>query len=395
MALRFASGVSNALELDRALDSIFAQIEPAMEGVHPDLAILFTTDAYIDSCFEISRKIRERLSPRVLVGCTGGGIIGSDQEYEDQAAISLLVGALEGVNVRPIYLTQEDLEGLETDEDVITRFEVTPAENPSFFLLPDPFSINGYRLLSLLDRSYPASVKLGGMASAGFQPGSNRLYLNGNVYLSGAVGVSLTGAVEIAPLVSQGCRPIGAPLLVTAAEENAILQLGALPALEALQELVTSLPEADRRLAQRALLVGVVIDEYKNDFQRGDFLIRNLLGADPNSGMIVINDRVSVGQTIQFQVRDAASAAEDLECLLEASRGSWGNRDPVAAAVFNCNGRGLRLFPDRNHDISTIHGSMGPIPSAGFFCAGEIGPVGGKSFVHGFTSSIGFFLPKF
>jgi small ligand-binding sensory domain FIST len=394
MPLRFASGVSNSLELDAALKTIFEQLDAGLDGASPDLAILFTTDAYADACFEISRKIRERLAPKSLIGCTGGGIIGHGEEYEDQAAISVLAGSLPGVDIHPFYLTQDDLEEIEDEDDAAGAFGVRAINEPSFFLLPDPFSLNGFALLSVLDRIYPASVKLGGMASGGFQPGSNRLYVNGNTYLAGAAGVALSGDIEILPLVSQGCRPIGSPLLVTAAEENVIQTLGNKPALEVLQEVVESLPEGDKRLAQRALLIGVVIDEYRTEFRRGDFLIRNLLGADPASGVLVINDRISAGQTVQFQIRDARTAEEDLVCLLAAIREQLAGRIPAAAAVFSCNGRGLRLYSDRNHDISLIHDSVGKIPSAGFFCAGEIGPVGGKSFIHGFTSSIGFFLPK-
>lgn len=395
MPIRFASGVSNALELREAMASIFAQIQAQLGDAPVDLAVLFTTDAYADACHEISRLIRDRLSPRNLIGCTGGGIIGVDQEYEDQAAISLLVGSLPDVQIHPFHLEQAEVEQIADDDDAAGIFGVSAEENPAFILLPDPFSLNAFGLLSMLDLHYPSSVKLGGMASGGFQPGCNRLYLNGNAFLSGVAGVAITGRVEVLPIVSQGCRSIGSPLLVTDGSDNVVRRLGNRPALETLQDLMADLPEADARLAQRALLMGIVIDEYKTEFRRGDFLIRNLLGADPGSGALIINDRITAGQTIQFQVRDARTADEDLHFLLDSHLGQIEGRIPAAAAVFNCNGRGMRLFSDRNHDISLIHASVGTkIPSAGFFCAGEIGPVGGRSFIHGFTSSIGLFLPK-
>ncbi|GMV65050.1 MAG: hypothetical protein AMXMBFR75_08530 [Candidatus Hinthialibacteria bacterium] len=389
----FASGVSNSRDLDTALKSIYTQIEGAMGGYQTDLAIIFTTADYADDCQEISRRIRERYSPGVFLGCTGCGIIGGSQEYEEQPAISLLVGSLPGVEIAPFRLTQEDLQGITDIEDARRLFGVSPEDRPNFFLFPDPFSIHALNLLSILDRFYPSSVKLGGIASAGFQPESNRFYLNDETFTDGLVGMALQGDIEVAPIVSQGCRPIGSPFLVTDAEQNILRKLGNRPALEALQELFISLSEEDMNLAQTALLMGVVIDEYKTEFQRGDFLIRNLIGADPSKGSLVINDNVGIGQTIQFQVRDARSAAEDLEYLLSSRPESWNGRQPLAAFIFSCNGRGERLFSSPNHDISLIRKWTGVSPAAGFFCAGEIGPIGGKSFIHGFTSSIGFILP--
>jgi small ligand-binding sensory domain FIST len=392
--MQFASAISNSLVLDEALNDLFTQIENQSLSQSIDLAILFTTDEYADDCTEISRRIRNRLNPNHMIGCTGGGIIGNSQEYEGQPAISLMVGALPGANLRSFYLTQEDLFTLLDEKEAHEKFGLTADDHPSFIVLPDPFSVNALSLLSTLDFHYPTSVKVGGLASGGFQPGCNRLYQDGNTYLSGLVGVVMGGDVELSPIVSQGCRPIGSPLLITDGQDNVIRCLGSRPAVEVVQETIAKLPEADRRLAQTALLVGVVIDEYKTDFLRGDFLIRNLIGVDPSNGYLIINDRVILGQTIQFQVRDARSATEDLSYLLAHNQALWGERQPAAAAIFNCNGRGIRMFPAHNHDIDLIHQSVGKIPAAGFFCAGEIGPIGNKSFIHGFTSSIGFFLPK-
>lgn len=389
-----ASGVSNAHDLDSAIKSIYSQIEGAMGGHQADFALVFTTADYADDCQEISWRIRERFEPTVFLGCTGCGIIGSDQEYEEQPAISLLVGSLPGVNISPFYLTQEDLFHIGDEESAKGFFGVTPEDQPTFLLFPDPFSMHTLNLLSILDQLYPLSVKLGGIASAGFHPDSNRLYLNEQTYRGGLVGMALHGDIEVAPIVSQGCRPIGHPYLVTDAEENILKKLGNRPALEVLQDLVVSLSEEDLHLVQNALLVGVVIDEYKTDFQRGDFLIRNLIGVEPTSGSLVINDQVGIGQTIHFQVRDAQTASEDLEYLLAAAPEQWNGRHPLAALVFSCNGRGERLFSDRNHDLSMIRRLTGVTQTSGFFCAGEIGPIGGKSFIHGFTSSIGFILPK-
>lgn len=390
----FASGVANSMDLEDALESIFFQIGESMTHVPVDLAVVFTTGHYADDCIEISRRINARFSPGCLVGCTAGGVVGSDQEYEDQAAISLLVGSLPECRVHAFHLTQQNLSGIGDPAIASKVLGASPEEIPSFVLLPDPFSFQTTQLLDALDALYPTSPKVGGIASAGFQPGVNRLYLNEDTHLDGLVGFSLVGSHEILPVVSQGCRPIGFPLMITGVERNVIKTLGNRPAFESLQDIVSDLSEEDQRLASTALLVGLVIDEYKTEFERGDFLIRNLIGGDPERGFLVINDHVSAGQTLQFQVRDADTAEEDLSMLLQQTLGTLGSREPLAALVFNCNGRGLRLFPERNHDIDLVQAAADGIPAAGFFCAGEIGPVGGKTFIHGFTSSIGLFVPR-
>lgn len=382
------------MNLEEALDSVFFQIDEKFDSPSTDFALLFTTGHYADDCVEISERINSKYSPKCFVGCTAGGIIGSDQEYEEQSALALLVGFLPGCHLYPFHLTQQNLAGLGDPAIAKKILGAGPEENPSFVLLPDPFSFQTTALLSKLDEVYPNSTKLGGLASAGFQPGANRFYFNEDTILDGMVGFSLTGDLEILPIVSQGCRPIGFPLMITDIEKNVIKTLGNRPAFEVLQEIVSDLPEEDQRLASTALLAGIVIDEYKTEFDSGDFLIRNLIGGDPERGFLVINDHVSPGQTLQFQVRDANTAEEELSLLLQRTLGELGSKRPLAAAVFNCNGRGLRLFPNRNHDIEMIQATAESIPSAGFFCAGEIGPVGGRTFIHGFTSSIGLFVPR-
>ena len=382
------------MDLEEALDSVFFQIGQNFESSETDLALLFTTGHFADACVEVSERVNSEFSPKCFVGCTAGGIIGSDQEYEEQAAIALLVGSLPGCDLHPFHLTQQNLSGLGDPAIAKQVLGVDPEDRPSFVLLPDPFSFQTTTLLAKLDEIYPTAPKLGGLASAGFQPGANRLYYNEETHLDGMVGFSMTGSLELLPIVSQGCRPIGVPLMISDIEKNVVKTLGNRPAFEVLQEIVSELSEEDQRLASTALLAGVVIDEYKTEFDRGDFLIRNLIGGDPGNGYLVINDHLSPGQTIQFQVRDANTAEEELSLLLQRALGELGSKRPLAAAVFNCNGRGLRLFPRRNHDIEMIQATAQQIPSAGFFCAGEIGPVGGKTFIHGFTSSIGLFVPR-
>ena len=224
---------------------------------------------------------------------------------------------------------------------------------------------------------------MGGNASGGHQPGNNRLALGSEIWETGAVGVLIEGPVRIRTVVSQGCRPIGHPLIVTRTEKNLVRELGRRPALEVFQEIFEDLEPSDQRRVLTGLHLGRVINEYQERFNRGDFLVRNVLGAT-EEGAIAITDQLRVGQTVQFHVRDADSADEDLRELLLSAQ----NSKPAAALLFSCNGRGTRLFNSADHDVSLIHEILGKIPVAGFFAMGEIGPIGGRNFLHGFTASI-------
>jgi small ligand-binding sensory domain FIST len=231
---------------------------------------------------------------------------------------------------------------------------------------------------------------MGGLASGGLRLGQSRLFLDGRVLPAGAVGAHLPRA-EVHPLVAQGCRPVGDPYTVTRAEANMILELGGRPPLARLRELAAALPGRDRELLARGVQVGLVIDEYRAEPRQGDFLIRSVAGADPDSGAIVVGEGVDVGQTVQFHVRDADSADEDLRRTLERESAALGGRRPAGALLFTCNGRGSRLFPGPDHDAGLVARMLGEIPLAGFSCAGELGPVGGQNYLHAFTASIALF----
>jgi small ligand-binding sensory domain FIST len=250
--------------------------------------------------------------------------------------------------------------------------------------LSDPFRLSIHDLIDELNQAYPGAPVVGGIASAARQPGQNRLIVNGELHEEGMVGVAMTGRVHARTVVSQGCRPIGKPFVITQADRNIIGELGGRPALAQLQDVLTNLSSEDERLARQSLLMGCVIDEYKDRFTRGDFLIHNIIGADRKSGAIGIAGLPRVGATVQFHVRDAASADEDLRSLLADAAGD----DIRGAALFGCNGRGTHMWPTAGHDVGLLHEQLGEVPVAGFFCGGEFGPVGGRNFVHGFTASI-------
>jgi small ligand-binding sensory domain FIST len=218
----------------------------------------------------------------------------------------------------------------------------------------------------------------------------SQLFLDGRVLSEGAVGAYLPQA-EIHPLVSQGCRPIGDPFTVTAAEGDLIQELGGRSPVERLQELAAALSDRDRDLLTQGLQVGIVMNEYQAELHQGDFLIRGVVGADPESGAIAVGDDVGVGQTLQFHIRDADSADGDLQRTLEQEAAALAGHRPAGALLFTCNGRGSRLFPGPDHDAGLLAKVFGDIPVAGFFCAGELGPVGGQNYLHAFTASIALF----
>jgi small ligand-binding sensory domain FIST len=354
-----------------------------------DLAFLFFSPHYAEQSTDLTAAVRRELAPNLLVGCTGEGIIGGTEEIESAPAISLWAARLPGVSMTPIRLScSQDEDGISVSgwpDELVSE----PAL-PNFLLLGDPFSTGVDEALSLIAGRCPGSMAIGGMAGGGRDVGESRMVLNGEVYEGGLVGVALSGPLSIRTVVSQGCRPIGERYVVTKAENNVIHELGGVPALERLQTVFETLSGAERRLAHRALHIGVVMDEQRNRFERGDFLVRNLIGADRNSGSVAIGDMIKEGQTVQFHIRDAQSASEDLHLMLAADR-SRHQQPPLGALLFSCCGRGRGLFGQPHHDVTVLHERAGNIPVAGFFAQGEIGPVGGTNFLHGYTASVALF----
>jgi small ligand-binding sensory domain FIST len=260
-------------------------------------------------------------------------------------------------------------------------------------LLADPFSFPVPHLLAGLDYAYPGSVKLGGLASGARQPGQNALYLDDAMQETGAVGVALAGNLRVSTIVAQGCRPVGEPLRITACRDNILLELENQPALNAIKKLMPRLSSRDRQLASQALFVGVVMDELSGEAQAGDFLIRNIVGLDADSGALAVGELLRDGQVIQFHVRDAETAAEDLNLLLGRFAQEPQAQTVHGALLFSCLGRGVHLYGRADHDTETFQERVGDVPLGGFFCNGEIGPVAGATYLHGFTSAFGIFGP--
>jgi small ligand-binding sensory domain FIST len=356
-----------------------------------DLALLFTTGDFQDELAAIVDRVERTFTNAIIIGCTAEGTIGVDQELERVPSITLWAASMPDVSVRPYHIRLEDLEKATTLDRWERLLGVSPESKPLFVALGDPFRIPIHTFIDRINEFYPGAPIVGGVASAGRKPQENRLIIRGELVREGIVGVALSGdALMVDTVVSQGCRPIGKPFVITKAERNVIHDLGGRPALEQLHQVVTSLSGEDEKLVRQSLFVGNVINEYKSLFTRGDFLIYNIIGADRNRGSIAIAGLARVGTTIQFHVRDAASADEDLRMMLAPYSG----KRIHGALLFGCNGRGTHMWPEPGHDVSVLREILGEVPVAGFFCGGEFGPIGGKNFVHGFTASIALFREK-
>ena len=387
--LRFASALTRQGEAHAAADELVRAIRDQLGSSRIDVAFLFISAQHADQADALSHALRTALDPETFVGCTGEGIIATGREVETGPAATLWAAHLPGVTMQPLRLSFSG---------VHDQFSLRGWPEPDFaseaapvmLLFADPFSTPMQEVLTVIEERYPEARALGGLAGGGQDIGENRLFLDDQVYTDGLVGVSLYGNISVRTIISQGCRPIGDRFIVTKAEHNVIQELGGVPALHCLQTVFGQLSTDERAQAQRALHIGIAMDEQRAQFTRGDFLIRNLIGADQTTGAIVIGDVVQEGQTVQFQVRDAQSADQDLHALL-ASPGLTESSTPLGALLFSCCGRGKGLFGAPNHDVSALQAQLGDIPVAGFFAQGEVGPVGGRNFLHGYTASIAIF----
>ncbi|MEM8778571.1 MAG: FIST N-terminal domain-containing protein [Cyanobacteria bacterium P01_G01_bin.49] len=400
--MQWSNALSTLPSLEAAVTDVVQSIEKTITQP-PDVGIVFISSAYASDYTRLVPLILEKLSLPILIGCGGGGIIGQvgDQarEIENNPALSLSVGYLPNVNIQALLLKAEDLPDLDSSPETWHELVgVSPPAKPHFILLSDAFSAKINDLLEGLDFAYPESVKVGGLASSNMMGVPSALFYHvagendSGLYHQGTVGLALSGNIEIEAIVAQGCRPIGQPYQVVKGERNIILELsheGNLRSpLDILRDLIATLNDHDSQLAHHSLFVGIVRDEFKQQLQPGDFLIRNLLGVDPQLGAIAIGDRVRPGQRIQFHLRDAQTSADDLEMLLKNHPFSSQFPTPIKGALlFACLGRGQMLYNQANFDSQRFSLHFPQIPLGGFFCNGEIGPVGNETFLHGYTSA--------
>jgi small ligand-binding sensory domain FIST len=376
---RFASALSQHPVAAHAVGETAGSVIEQLDGEDPDLVVCFTSPHFAGAFDDLAYALQNLLGARVLLGATTVSVIGGAREVEDEPAVSLFAACLPEATLTPLALGVEQT----PDGVAVVGWPDVDGDPSTLLLLADPFTFPADAFLHRLDHDRPGLSVIGGLASAANRPGDNGLLLDEEVRRTGAVGVLVEGT-SVTTVVSQGCRPIGSPYVVTRSDRNLVEELGGVPALERLQSLADAATEDERALLRQGLHVGIVVDEHRADFGRGDFLVRNVLGGDRESGAIAVGDEVDVGQTLQFHVRDAEAADEDLREMLTGCSAD-------AALLFTCNGRGRHLFGVPDHDAGVVEALLGPIPTAGGFCAGEIGPVGGRNFLHGFTASLALF----
>lgn len=390
--LRCGSGGSTDPRLEVALRAaIAAAVADLGDDAPPaDLAFVFASSAYGGAIRPAFELLGDLVPARHVLGATAEGIVAGGEEHESGPAVAVWLASLPGAWIEPLSLEYSQTPDGGMFAGWPERLAGDWPANATLLLVADPFSFPVDAFVRRVEEEHPGTPIVGGMASGGNEPGSNTLAVGSRTYDSGAIGVVIGGSVRVRPVVSQGCRPVGRPMVITRSEENMIVELGGRPAFARLREMFQELDAVDRELVRTSLHVGRAASEYRDTFRRGDFLVRNVLGADPDSGVIAVGDLVRTGQTVQFHVRDAATADEDLREML---CGNQTDRRPAGGILFTCNGRGTRLFAQPGHDARCLQECLGPIPVAGFFAQGEIGPIGNRTFLHGFTASLALFEP--
>ncbi len=392
--MKFASGISDAATPKAAFEEVISQTLAQLAGEPCDVAFVFVSAVYQAEWDRLLAQLHARLHPSAIIGCSGGGIIGTDRELEWVPAVSILAARMPGVHLSPFTFTREELALAEPGGFWIDKVGASPQASPVFVMLADPFTCDPVSILGQLNQTYRARPVVGGLVSGGHAPGDHVLFCQDQVLREGAVGLAMTGNITMDTIVSQGCRPIGRPYVVTEAEENLMIRLAGKQAITVLHDVLSSLSSEDRDLAQQgSIFGGVVINEMRPAFSSGDFLIRNIVGIDPSSGAVAISDGIQVGQTFQFHLRDANTSREELKKLLHQHNEASAEMLPSGGLVFSCLGRGKSLYGVANHDVKVIRTMRGKFPMGGFFCNGEIGPVGVRNFVHGYTASLGLFRP--
>lgn len=365
-------------------------------GRQPDLLLAFVSGHSLETTDLVLKKLSEKFPESLSIGCTAGGVVGNGREIEHQPALSVTAAWLPEVRLSAFHLSDESaLKILDDSEQLRRTLGISEEEQPEFILLSDPFSFDPSSFLKALDENFPASGKIGGLASGARAPGGNRLFLKNKSYDSGLVGVALSGDIAMDTLVAQGCRPIGVPMFITRGKDHVLLELDGQPALQVLGELYQILNPSDRELFNHSLFLGIAMRGHQQEYHAGDFLIRNLAGILEQEGGIAVGAHLSEGQVVQFHLRDKSTSAHDLENLCRRYQMAHGAEGPAQGALlFSCLGRGVHLYGEADHDSKLIQKILGEVPIGGFFCNGEIGPVHHQTFLHGYTSSVGLFRKK-
>jgi small ligand-binding sensory domain FIST len=358
------------------------------------LGLVFLSPKFFPHAAQVLEILRVHAKIPLLAGCSSSGLIAGQEEIEGAGGLVLALYSLPGAQIKAVRFTQQQIDEA-TDETFwpvecgLSRDKVN-----GWLAFIDPYHLDAEAWLRSWNKGFPNAPVYGGLASGVFPEPFTQVYLDGEVYDEGGVAIAIGGEVEIKGVVAQGCTPIGEAWTLTRVEQNLIQHIGNRPAYTVLSETVSQLPPAEQQKARGNLFIGLAVNEYLEEFHRGDFLVRNLIGGDPNSGVLAVGALPRPGQTIQFQRRDAASASEDLSQLLDTAKKELGDKDIFGGCLFCCNGRGKNLFGRPSHDASLVQEQLGPLGVVGFFANGEIGPLGGKNFLHSHTAALALFVKK-
>jgi len=383
--MKAAGALVHTADAREAATRAAGQARELLGDLPASFAVLFASAHFFGSAQALAAAVAQETGGVPLIGCVSEGVAGGAREVESSPAVSLWLAA----DLGPVETFAMDFVRTASG-GAFGGYRFGPGPAGVRLMICDPFTFPAGDLLAHLNEHVPGALVLGGMATGGLRSGQSLLFLDGQVLTHGAVGAHLPGA-GIRPLVAQGCRPVGDPYTITRADGNLIVELGGRPPLSRLRDLAAALPVRDQELLARGAHLGLVIDEYQAEPGQGDFLIRGIIGADPGSGAIAVGAEVEAGQTVQFHIRDADSADEDLRRALEREAAALGGRRAAGALLFTCTGRGSRMFAVPDHDAGLVATMLGEIPLAGFFCDGELGPVGRQNFLHTFTASIALF----
>lgn len=358
------------------------------------LGLVFMTPKFFPHAKQVLETLRVHARVPLLAGCSSSSLIAGGNEFEEDAGLVLALYDLPGAQLQGFHFYQEQVEEANGPGYWPMETGIAPEQTNGWLTFADPFHLDAESWMRTWNEAYAPLPVLGGLASGDMSEQRTQVYLNGEVFEEGGVAISVSGDVKLLGVISQGCTPIGDTWTLTRVEQNLIHQIGNRPAYEVLVETVNKLSPADQRKTRGNLFIGLVVNEYLEDFHRGDFLVRNLLGGDPRSGVLAVGALPRAGQTVQFQRRDAAAATEDMKELLAHAKQELAGATVYGGCLCSCNGRGKGLFGAPDHDARTVQQQFGPMGLAGFFCNGEIGPVGEKNFLHGYTASLALFVKK-
>jgi small ligand-binding sensory domain FIST len=407
--LIWASSLSLQSDSQLAVRETCEAIRIELASQAPDLVVLFLSGQHTARASELACMVASEFPQALLFGCTARNVIGTGRETEEGSALAMAAARLPNATLAPFAISGPELQALSSfyssdptrdagDERGAERkawrmrIGVEDCDDPGLLLLGDPFSGDSEAIMRGLARSYPQSVQVGGLASGSDQPGENQLILGDKVYSDGFIGVAMTGDVVLESVVSQGCRSVGPPMFVTASKGNQIVALDGRRPIDVLEEIAAAAPAADAPLFRGSLFIGIQMDHRKVTVEEGDFLVRNLLGAEPANGGLFVGAELVENQVVQFHLRDGESASSELD---ERLSNYAAGRPPVSGSLlFSCLGRGRGMYGVANHDSDALRRHLGNVPLAGFFGNGEIGPISGRPYLHGYTSAFGFFRSR-